>query len=796
MKSLIKGFVLIIFFSLLSLAGIDAASAADFDVKVRLTNKLGTSSTYHFVPKGESILFENETVVLEKGKKYTVSITGGKFSVKDGEKILASGLATVTVKPKVYAKENFVLLYKGTLAEAHPYMGTVLFRLSGTTLVQPVNILQFEDYLKGVVPSETPASWGSPASGGMEALKAQAIAARSYVFSKMSQSTLEIDDTTTYQVYGGFIWDQLSPKYQYNYQYSNQAVKETEGQILTYVKSNGQKGFVTAYFSSSNGGQTELAEQYWSNPLPYVKTSQKDSFDDKNVLWKLNWLKQQLPLDANLLKPESWWDKTFEYNLDTSLGINSQSKDAFQKYKNYVFAKAKAVNPAIETIKIASIDSINTINYENTGKVKETTIDVTYYARTKVNNELKYDMTPGAASKTLSGIDRYDTAAQIAAQYVGTSKAKTIVLGRGDIPADALAGTVLAHKHNAPIMLVRNNSIPASVEQFLTEKTEAKAMIYLLGGESAISLDIENKLKQKGFVTKRLYGKDRTGTSLAIAQEIGSFSKVMIATGNDDSSDALSASAYAASKQLPILIQRGTKLAEHTKSFLAETGSASAIIIGGKGVVDPNIEAELASMNISSNRISGVNRVETSIAINNELPLTGSSVVIGNGYKFIDALAGSVLAAKNGSPILMLDPDASKLPIAYLDSMPVKSEAFFLGGSSIISEDLKEATNQFIGSSLNKKQMQLTFSGSKSVNGVPTMTTFRTTLGSANLKSQQFKVANQSDRFIMDGSGFGHGIGLSQWGSLRRAQAGQKAPDILKFYYQGVAIELTSNFVK
>lgn len=796
MKSLIKGFVLIIFFSLLSISGANASSAADFDVKVRLTSKLGTSATYHFVPKGESLLFEDETVVLEKGKKYSVSITGGKFSVKEGEKIIASALTTVTVKPKVYAKENHVLLYKGTLTEGHPYMGTVLFRLSGTTLMQPLNILQFEDYLKGVVPSETPAYWGSPANGGMEALKAQAIAARSYVFSKMSQSTLEIDDTTTYQVYGGFIWDPLSPKYQSSYQYSNQAVKETEGQILTYVKSNGQKGFVTAYFSSSNGGQTELAQQYWSNPLPYVTMTQPDPYDAANVLWKLSWLKQQLPADTNMLKPEMWWDKTSENNLNSSLGINSQSRDAFQKYKNYLLTKVKVVNPTIESIKIASVDSINTTNYEDTGKVKETKIDVSYYIRTKENNELKYDMTPGAASKRLYGNDRYETAAQIARQYVGSDKAKAIVLGRGDIPADALAGTVLAHKHKAPIMLVRNDSIPPSVEQFLTEKTEAGALVYLLGGEGAISLDIEQSLLKKGFKTERLYGKDRTGTSLAIAKEIGSFSKVVIATGNNNSSDALSASAYAANKQLPIIIQRGTKLAEHTKSFLIENGNKSAIIIGGKGVVDPFIEEELLKMGISTERISGANRVETSIAINNKLPLTGNSVVIGNGYQFIDALAGAVLAAKNGSPILMLDPEAAKLPMTYFESMPVKSEAFFLGGSSVVPDDLKETINQFIGSALNKHQMSLTFSGSKSVNGIPTMTTFRTTLGSSNLKSQNYKIENHADRFIMDGSGFGHGIGLSQWGSFKRAQAGQKANEILKFYYQGVNIELTSNFVK
>ncbi|MFP3386925.1 SpoIID/LytB domain-containing protein, partial [Tritonibacter sp. SIMBA_163] len=79
-------------------------------------------------------------------------------------------------EPSVYSKANHIQLYKPGSQTIYPYLGTILFRMSGTTKIQPVNSLPFEDYLKGVVPSESPASWG--ASGGMESLKAQAIAAR------------------------------------------------------------------------------------------------------------------------------------------------------------------------------------------------------------------------------------------------------------------------------------------------------------------------------------------------------------------------------------------------------------------------------------------------------------------------------------------------------------------------------------------------------------------------------------------------------------------------------------------
>jgi SpoIID/LytB domain protein len=66
-----------------------------------------------------------------------------------------------------------------------------------------VNTLPMEDYLRGVVPRESPASWGDAAGGkGIEALKAQAVAARSYAWSEGRTAYAKTCDTTTCQVYG------------------------------------------------------------------------------------------------------------------------------------------------------------------------------------------------------------------------------------------------------------------------------------------------------------------------------------------------------------------------------------------------------------------------------------------------------------------------------------------------------------------------------------------------------------------------------------------------------------------
>jgi hypothetical protein len=83
-----------------------------------------------------------------------------------------------------------------------PYRGSLMIRFdAGHTRVG--NIIQMERYLRGVVPRESPASWGDLGGGrGMEALKAQAVAARSYAWTE-ARSPYRTCDTVSCQVYGG-----------------------------------------------------------------------------------------------------------------------------------------------------------------------------------------------------------------------------------------------------------------------------------------------------------------------------------------------------------------------------------------------------------------------------------------------------------------------------------------------------------------------------------------------------------------------------------------------------------------
>ncbi|NCO76286.1 MAG: SpoIID/LytB domain-containing protein [Cyanobacteria bacterium] len=133
------------------------------------------------------------------------------------------------------------------------YRGRVLLTRQGSGITA-VNYVDMEDYLYSVVGAEAVPSWPQ------EALKAQAVAARTYALYKRNtsrNSVFDLDTTTATQVYKGLGSE---------YTTTHQAVQATNGQIMTY---NNQP--ILAVFHSSSGGHTENVEDIWTSPLPYLR---------------------------------------------------------------------------------------------------------------------------------------------------------------------------------------------------------------------------------------------------------------------------------------------------------------------------------------------------------------------------------------------------------------------------------------------------------------------------------------------------------------------------------------------
>ncbi|MGG6240007.1 SpoIID/LytB domain-containing protein [Nodosilinea sp. AN01ver1] len=143
--------------------------------------------------------------------------------------------------------------------------------------VTAVNWVDIEAYLYGVVGSEMPANWPQ------EALKAQAVAARSYALYRRDRTQGDLFDvasTTASQVYQGLASE--TPSVQ-------AAVNATQGQVLTY-----QGRVIEAVFHSSSGGYTENSEDIWQRATPYLRAVADYDQDAPVFHWSETFSTQQI----------------------------------------------------------------------------------------------------------------------------------------------------------------------------------------------------------------------------------------------------------------------------------------------------------------------------------------------------------------------------------------------------------------------------------------------------------------------------------------------------------------------
>ena len=134
------------------------------------------------------------------------------------------------------------------IIDDRPFRGEVTFLRTADNHITVVEILNVEDYIKGVLYHEVSHHWP------MEALKAQAVAARTYALYSISPAGKPYDVTNDIysQVYGG----RDSERYR-----TDLAVDYTRGQVLTY-----EGKMIAAYFHATCGGNTEDAQELWHLP--------------------------------------------------------------------------------------------------------------------------------------------------------------------------------------------------------------------------------------------------------------------------------------------------------------------------------------------------------------------------------------------------------------------------------------------------------------------------------------------------------------------------------------------------
>lgn len=297
--------------------------------------------------------------------------------------------------------------------------------------------------------------------------------------------------------------------------------------------------------------------------------------------------------------------------------------------------------------------------------------------------------------KRLWGQDRYQTAKAIAEEYNGGTT-QNVVLAIGYGFADALASSILANKLNAPVLLV-DTTATNSVEAFdYVQKHLAKnGHIYLIGGTGIIKTDFWQRLEGLGFPDfqiTQIGGQDRYETAVMLAEKenIAVGTPVVIVNGGDFR-EALTVSSFAAYNGWPMLLTDSNYLPDSVASYLNKEKPSKVYIIGAKESINANVEAQIRQYG-TVERLAGNTLQETEEVVLKNFARNATSVYVASGADYADALAGAALAAKTGSPIVLVDPKQSTLPVGILDYLNqlASPNVVTFGGPGAVPQNLTD----------------------------------------------------------------------------------------------------------
>lgn len=214
-----------------------------------------------------SAIFYGQSFLQSHSGGFTVRPYGNNIAIYDGSNRLR------IIEPHVQIRDGQGDM---TLLDGVPFRGAIEFARLGSGITA-VNVISMEEYLFSVVPSEMPATWH------LEALKAQAVAARTYAMLMLSRGNshvgFDVCNGVCCQVYRGAEWENDRSTY---------AVLATAGLAMFF---NGE--LIEAVYSASSGGFTENSENVWVEARPYLR-SVSDPFEFEPVVWTRNFTMSQI----------------------------------------------------------------------------------------------------------------------------------------------------------------------------------------------------------------------------------------------------------------------------------------------------------------------------------------------------------------------------------------------------------------------------------------------------------------------------------------------------------------------
>lgn len=244
--------------------------------------------------------------------------------------------------------------------------------------------------------------------------------------------------------------------------------------------------------------------------------------------------------------------------------------------------------------------------------------------------------------------------------------------------------------------VVRETNMPASLVEcgFLTNINEANNLKNWAYQEKLINAMLDGALnylyESDPLGADRIYGNNRYETSYELFKSGWSSSEYAILAPGLDYPDALCATPLAVKYNAPIVLVENTSLKnqQNLLNLLKTKGVKNVFLIGGVGVIPSSFESELSLQGISSKRLGGNNRYETSVLIAKELGSTSGEISMVSGLDFADGLSIASIAAKRSTPILLTEKDnLPKEIFNYINSLNI-NKSYVIGSTGAVSDNV------------------------------------------------------------------------------------------------------------
>lgn len=307
----------------------------------------------------------------------------------------------------------------------------------------------------------------------------------------------------------------------------------------------------------------------------------------------------------------------------------------------------------------------------------------------------------------LSGDDRFATAAAVSSDTFAS--ADTVVIARGDVYADALAGGPLAFQLDAPILLTRTGSLPDVTRDEINRLGATTAII--LGGEAAVSSAVAEALTDTTSITStsRHAGADRFETAALVAADLPATTSAYVVEGaNADPGrgwpDAVAVSSLASWTATPILLVTQSRLPGATADALSDLGTDDVVIVGGAAAVSGDVADAIEDEGVSvADRLAGDNRFLTSLAVAQasvDAGMDDSRLWVATGRAFPDALVAGPAAAASQAPLLLVhgtSMTAESDSADWFDGRGPFGRLVLLGGEAAITSGVANVIRSLAG---------------------------------------------------------------------------------------------------